>query len=367
MKGWTIQRLGIAVVIATCVAISITAIAAADTMRIGAILALTGNSASNGQSIRDGILLAVDEINKRGGVNGSRVEVAIEDSKGDPQEAVEVFNRMERTRPALFYMSFLSNVGVALGPLTDEKNVVLVGISTSAAAFVRDRQMVYQYWPLVQADMPPLVRILQDLNVKKLGIIYSSDEFGTAEQRLAVKAFSDTGGTVAAQSIQLTDTDFHRQLEALKDQDAIYIASVGSILTETVRQLREAEFKGAILMPPSGANPTFFVMPQMQGVYVVAPVIYNQSYLFAREAGAKYTARYQKPFDHWAAGGYDFIKLITGLLEDHPVSRQSVQDVLAAGFDYSGVFGPVRLSPGEHVISFPMYPAQILNNTIKFR
>jgi branched-chain amino acid transport system substrate-binding protein len=336
-------------------------------LRIGAILPLTGSAAANGQSMRDGILLAVEEINKRGGINGGKIEVALEDSKADPQTAVEVLNRMELTRPPLFYLTFLSRVGVALGPVTDEKNVVLVGLSTSAPAFTQGRELVYQYWPTVQADMPPLLRILKDLNVKKLGIIYSNEEFGVAEQKLAASAFSDSGGVAAIQSFEPAESDFHRQLEVLKDQDAIFVATFGANIINTIRQLREARYKGIILAPNGGGAPAFAVAPEMQGVYIVAPIIYNPGYLFAREAGDKFAARYQKPLDQWSASGYDFIRLISGLLEDRPASRKSVREVFAAGFEYSGVFGPVRLRPGEHIIAFPIYPAQILNNTLKYR
>jgi branched-chain amino acid transport system substrate-binding protein len=366
MKGM-ILRIGVSAAIAACAALGAPVISGADTIRIGAILSITGNSAANGQSMRDGILLVVEEINRRGGVNGSKIDVVIEDSKSDPQAAVEAFNRMELTRPPLFYLSFLSSVGVALGPLTDEKKVVLIGLATSAPAFTQGRELVYQYWPTVQADMPPLLRLLQNLRVKKLGIVYSNEVYGVAEQKLAAKAFSEAGGAVAIQSFELTDADFHRQLEALKDQDAIYIATLGASLTNAIRQMREEKYGGDILMPSAGANPASFVLPEMQGAFVVAPIIYNSSYLFAREAGERFAARYQKPFDHWAASGYDFIKLISGLLEDRPLSRRSVRDALAAGFEYSGVFGPVRLRPGDHVIDFPLYPAQIMNNALKFR
>ena len=164
----------------------------------------------------------------------------------------------------------------------------------------------------------------------------------------------------------MADTDFHRQLVALKDQEAIYVAAYGINLVTIVRQLRAEKFGRPVLMPPTG-GPALFVLPEMQGVYTVAPIIYDLRSNFARNAGEKFTARYHQPFNHWAASGYDFMKLMCGLMEDRPMSRQSVRDVLAAGFEYSGIFGPVRVRPGEHVIAFPMYPTQILNGTLTYR
>jgi branched-chain amino acid transport system substrate-binding protein len=367
VKNMTRRRVGMAVAIAACMSMSAPALFSADVLRIGAILSLTGNSAANGQTMRDGILLAAEEVNKRGGVNGSKIEIAFEDSKSDPKAAIEAFNKLELTRPPLFYLSFLSSVGIALGPLADEKKVVLVGLVSSAVALTQGRESVYRYWPLVQSDVSPLMRSLQDLKVKKLGIIYSNEEYGIEEQKLLSQAFMDAGGTVATQMIELADTDVRRQIQALKDHEAIFIATLGASLTNAARQLREADYPGSILMPSTGANPALFVAPEMQDVYLSAPIIYNPGYLYAREASEKFTTRFQKPFNHWAAAGYDFIKLISGLLEDRTLSRQGVRDVLAAGFEYSGVFGHVRVRPGEHDIGFPMYPAQIRGNTLKFR
>src|SRR5208283_831548 len=112
---------GTGTVVAVCImallAVSAPGMLSAENIRIGAILSLTGNSASMGQSMREGLQLAVDEINKRNGVSGRKIEVDVQDSKGEPQAAIDAFNRIEAFHPPLFYLSFLSNVGIALAPL----------------------------------------------------------------------------------------------------------------------------------------------------------------------------------------------------------------------------------------------------------
>jgi branched-chain amino acid transport system substrate-binding protein len=367
MKGTRNRGAVVAALMAELVPVCVPGMLSAEAIRIGAILSLTGNSGFMGQSMRDGIQLAAEEINKRGGVNGSKIEIDVQDSKSEPQAAVEAFNRIESSRPPLFYLSFLSNVGVAIAPLADEKHVVLVGLMTSAAAFTMGHDWVYGFSPLVKADTGPLLLILQDLKVKRLGIIYSNEEYGVEEQKLLSRGFVDNGGTVAVQSFELKDSDFKRQIDALSDREAIFVASLGAGLTNAIQQLRAANFKGLILTSSAGANPATLAGPEMQGVYLAAPIIYNPAYLFAREAGDRYSARYQKPFNHWAAAGYDFVKLVAGLLEEAQRTRQGVKDVMAAGFQYSGVFGPVRLRSGDHDIAIPEYPAQVVNNAFKFR
>ena len=227
MCGTCNRRAVVAGLTAALIALGLPGMLSAENIRIGVILSLTGNSASMGQSMREGIQLAVDEINKRSGVNGRKIEIDVQDSKGEPQAAIDAFNRIEATHPPLFYLSFLSNVGVALAPLADEKHVVLVGLMTSAAAFTSGHEWVFRFSPLVRADTAPLLILLQDLKVRRLGILYSNEEYGVEEQKLLSRGFLENGGSVAVQSFDLNDTDFRRQIDALKDREAIVVASLG--------------------------------------------------------------------------------------------------------------------------------------------
>lgn len=367
MKDQHMSRFTVAFIGAALVALAGSNVIGAAPIKIGAILALTGNSATLGAGVRDGLQLAVDEVNKRGGVNGSKIELIIEDSKTDPQTGIDAFNKIENAHHPLLYVSHVSSVGMALAPLAEEKRIVLVGVAIAAVDFTRTREWVFRYWPLGQAYIPPLMRILQDLKVKKLGILYQNDEFGKEQQQLLSKEYEGAGRTVAGESIETKDTDYRQRIAALKDREAIYVACSGNLLLNVLRQLRETNYQGQILTPAGTAMPDLFGMPELDGIYLAAPIIYNPNYLYAKDAGQKFEARYKRALDQWAAVGYDFIKLLDGLLEDRKLSRQGVRDVLAGGFEYSGVFGQVRVKPGEHDLTFQFFPAQIVNGSLKYR
>ncbi len=75
----------------------------------------------------------------------------------------------------------------------------------------------------------------------------------------------------------------------------------------------------------------------------------------------------RRQFDHNAANGYDIIKILGGLLENEELSRDNVKRILDEGFSYSGVFGSVEVLPGEHDISFPLFPSQVVDGKLVFR
>jgi branched-chain amino acid transport system substrate-binding protein len=367
MKNQHVSRITIALICAALVALAVPGRTGAETIKIGAILALSGNSGVQGLTIRDGLQLAVDEVNNRGGVNRSKVELVVEDSKTDAQTAVDCFTRLEAAHHPLFYISYVSTVGLALAPLAEENHVMLVGLVTTTLDFTRGRDWVFRYWPLGQAYLPPLLQILQDLKVKKLGVLYQNDEFGKDQVALMSKAFSSQKGVVASQSIDMKATDYRPMISALKDQEALYLACAGSLLNGVLVQLKESNYRGYILTSAGATQPTRFSQPEFEGIYISAPIIHNPKYLYAREAGAAFEARYKKSLDFYSASGYDFIKLITGLLEDRELSRQSVKDLLTGGFEYSGVFGHLRVKPGELDVTFPFYPAQVVNGSLEYR
>jgi len=231
-------------IIAACLSMDAASVATADPLRIGAILSLTGNNAAQGQYVRDGILLAMDEINKRGGLNGSKVDLVIADSKSDPKAAVDAFRAMEAAQHPLMYISYSTGAGTALAPIAEASHVALIGLVTTAIDFTKGRDWVFRYWPLGPAYITPLLHILQDLKVKNLGIVYQNDDFGKEQQKLMSAGFSATGGGTIAQAFELKDTDFQRQIAAVKDKEAIYIAGSGASLLNITRQLRAANYQG---------------------------------------------------------------------------------------------------------------------------
>ena len=60
-------------------------------IKLGVAEALTGNAAQYGVPIRKGFELAVSEINGSGGINGSKIELVVEDEQGKKEEAINVF------------------------------------------------------------------------------------------------------------------------------------------------------------------------------------------------------------------------------------------------------------------------------------
>jgi ABC-type branched-subunit amino acid transport system substrate-binding protein len=98
-----------------------------EPVKIGAIISLSG-AGSNLVDVRDGMTLAVDEVNSRGRINSRKTELIIEDSKTSPEEGVKAFKKIEELHHPLLYVSTLSGVAMAVSELAEQIEVALVGL-----------------------------------------------------------------------------------------------------------------------------------------------------------------------------------------------------------------------------------------------
>ncbi|MCP4694062.1 MAG: hypothetical protein GY859_38865, partial [Desulfobacterales bacterium] len=80
----------------------------------------------------------------------------------------------------------------------------------------------------------------------------------------------------------------------------------------------------------------------------------------------KYIRRYNKDFNHYAANGYDAIRLMAGLLENEVLSRENVKKVLESDFVYPGIFGEIKQQKGRREITLPLHSARIVDGRIVF-
>ena len=217
-------------------------------IKIGAFFALSGPAAPIGTPTKLVAEMAVDQINKSGGINGRPIELIIGDTESDPAKAATIAKKF----------IFADKVAAIIGPTTTgegmqvKKIVEEAGIPTFMCVGGDPVIMGDKFGPFTYVFKSPqrsstavtrLYTYLKEKKLTKLGLLYASDPFGKDGAVWLEKLAPDYGITfVAKESFGPKDTDMTAQLTKIKNADpqAIIcwtIGPAGAIVAKNKAQL----------------------------------------------------------------------------------------------------------------------------------
>ena len=338
-----------------------------DTIKIGVILPLTGPAAFIGEEIQNSMALASEEIN---GPNGQkRVELFIEDSSGKPKEGVSAFNRLENTVKPDIYISATSSVSMALAPLAEQNQVILLAIVASAPKLTQQNEYTYRYFPTTQDHMALLFDMLRKNDINKAGIIYLNDDFGNSFNQLLKEGFKGGNRQVLSESFLPSEKDFRTQLTKLKSQGAEAILVIGnaSHIVNIVNRLDEMQFEGMLIGQAGLSVPTTIkkLDDAVDGAFALAPIIYDEQFSPAQPFMTKYKNQYSRVASYFAANAYDALNIVAEATKDNSViERKDMVNYLATLDSYEGVFGPLKIDKANREITFELFPVKIESGNV---
>ena len=227
-----------------------------------AFLAIAGSAFGQGQSIKIGELnsykvfpaflepykkgweLALEEINRSGGVMGRKLEVVSRDDGGTPGDAVRVAEELlSRERASVLMGTFASNVGLAVANLANQRKIVFVAAEplTDKIVWESGNRYTFRLRPSTYMQVAMLVPEAAKLKKKRWAIVYPNYEYGQSAMAsfkvLLAKAQPDVE-FVAEQAPPLGKLDAGAVVQALADQkpDAIFSALFAVDLQKFVRE-----------------------------------------------------------------------------------------------------------------------------------
>ncbi len=243
--------------------------AEAETIKVGNLVALTGGSATWGQSENNALLMAVDEINNAGGIDGKKIEIITYDSRADKLEAVNVVKRMvEQDKVVAIIGPGQSGVANAVREVVNSAKVPLLATTaTNPTVTVQDDGSVVPYTFRVCFIDPFQGTVaaqfaLKDLNAKTAATLYDvGDEYSQFLSKYFVEAFEKGGGTItASEAFRTGELDFRAQLGKIKDTnpEVIFIPTMNKEAALSAKQARDLGITAVLMGGDGWGSPDIF-------------------------------------------------------------------------------------------------------------
>ncbi len=222
---------------------------------IGEYGSLTGNDATFGQSTKNGVDLAYQDLTaaSQGKIGGLQVRIIVEDDQGKAEEAATVVQKLvNQDRVAAVLGEVASSRSLAGGPICQQSGVPMISPSSTNPRVTQVGDYIFRMCFLDDFQGWVMAKFTaENLGLKRVAVLKDArNDYSVGLAKYFTDAFATMGGKVLAeQAYQSGETDFRAQLTALKGLNAQAIVVPG-YYTEAgliARQARELGIKAPLI------------------------------------------------------------------------------------------------------------------------
>jgi branched-chain amino acid transport system substrate-binding protein len=343
------------VVVAAILSLLMTASAgfAAETVKVGVLLPLTGSQAKFGEIEKRSMEMATEEINAKGGVNGKKIELLFEDDTGKPDVGRSGVEKLiSRENVPIITGGYSSSVTAAAAPVAQQFKVPFV-ICTGSADDITEKgyDYIFRINPPASEYPNSVKTFLQGVakDVKTVALLYENSAFGQSSSKSFEKDAADLGlKIVVKEGYQAGAIDFKPILTKVKAEnpDMIYMVSYVMDASLLMRQSKELRINPKLFVG-GGAG---FTLPEFgksagdAAEFVYSATLWVETLPFpgAKEYFNNYKKKYGDETEYHGAEAYAVIYVVADALKRaKSITPKDVRDALTKT-DMKTAFGPVK-------------------------
>ena len=325
----------------------------ADKIVIGNFGSMTGAEATFGISTRDGIILAVEEYNKAGGLLGKQIELKSYDNQGKPEEArlsVEKLINVDNVVAVLGEVA--STRSLAAAPVAQQYKVPMISPSSTNPLVTQKGDYIFRVCFIDPFQGEVMAKFaFNSLKLKKAAILRDSkSDYSMGLANYFIKTFEALGGTVIADEKFVSgDVDFKAQLTSIKNKkpEFIFIPGYYTEVGLIARQAREQGLK-VPLMGGDGWDSdklTEIGGESVNGSYFSNHYTVEDPRPEVQNFIKNYEVRFGTKPDALAASGYDAARvLFEAITRAKSIAGDKIRDQIAATKDFNGATGIITIN-----------------------
>lgn len=323
-----------------------------ERVKVGVVLPLTGLLSTFGQSVKKGLELALEEINKAGGVLNKQIECIIEDDESKTDGAQTVITKLlTKDRVQLVIGEVVSSATLAIAPLCQRYKVPLVTPSATNVEVTRTGDYIFRTCFTDDFQGSALARFaFENLKARRASILKDvKSDYSIGLASSFSKTFKEMGGEIVnEQAYAAGDTDFRTQLTSIKASkpDVLFIPGYYTEVGLIIRQAKELSLKAFLLGGDGWDSPKLLEIAgaSAEGTYYGTHFSPLQKSARVQEFVHAFEQKYTEEPDALAALGYDTLRLLADAIKRAGTSEgEKVREQLARTVNFPGVTGDITI------------------------
>ncbi|HZJ46525.1 MAG TPA: ABC transporter substrate-binding protein [Pyrinomonadaceae bacterium] len=326
---------------------------------------LSGRTSNFGQSTKEGVLMAADEINKAGGLNGRQVQILSEDDEGRPEKAATVVTKLiDQDKVVALLGEVASGNTLAAAPKAQGAKVPMISPSSTNPAVTQVGDYIFRVCFIDPFQGEVMAKFAANtLKAKKAAIMLDfNSPYSRGLTEFFEAAFKKLGGQIVnQQSYTQGDRDYKGQLTAIRSAspDVIYVPGYYGEVGVIAKQAQQLGIKAPLLGGDGWDATQLWELggDALNGDFISNHYSVDDPSPAIQKFVADYQARYSKRPDALAALGYDAMKVLAeGIKKAGTTDGPKLRDAIAQTKDFAGVTGTISLDAQRNAVK----PAVVL-------
>jgi len=343
---------------------------------IGEYGSLTGAEATFGVSTHNGIMLALDEINKAGGVNGRKIRVITEDDQSKAEEAANAVTKLiSQDNVIAIIGEVASSSSLAAAPICQSNKVPMITPSSTNPKVTEVGDYIFRMCFIDPYQGEAMANYLsKQAGMKTAAILIDNkSDYSTGLAAFFERTFLANGGKIVAKaSYAKGDSDFRSQLTNIKaaKPEVIFVPGYYNDIGQIAIQARDLGMQQPLAGGDGWESPKLIEIggKALEGCFYSNHYHIDDPSPAVREFVQKYEERFGAKPDSLAALGYDSTRVLAEAIKRAGTTDgPKLRDAIAATQNFAGVTGMINLGPDRNPIGKKLAILEIRNGELTLK
>lgn len=337
------------------------------TVKVGAIVTLTGSGAEIGALTKRGLDLGLEAANQT--LQGKKIELLYEDSKTQPADGVTAFKKLVGADGVRLCVAQATVICSAVAPLAEAEKVLMIGSNSTEKGLAKGKNYVIRFYPDAILSVATTSEYIK-ARYHRVAIFYLQNLYGQQAYTAFKGSFNGPDQTIVfAEPVAPDATDLRTLIAKMLETrpDAIFTPLYGRVSVSLLQQIRERDQKIPIIGDVPLVNPPVYRAIGAAAEAMVLPGTQLDAGVATTDLQKQFVTNYKTRFGEnpsiTVAIHYDTMQLLAAALRETDGSPEAVRKHILNNKSYSGLVPGLRFDQDSESL-MDMVPLQIVQGKL---